>query len=192
MKTLQGGVVGNLVRHRTEQETAGPGHSLVADHDQVRVDFFGNLENRIGRIAVHRMPRDFHLEPSGDRGRPVKGEIHVLAGTEFMCHVSRRAARLFLVTPVRNRLEGAHDIERSPRHPGQFGRLTDRFAGRLGTVGTDNYALEQGHWSPIVVGGHRHPTPGTSPIWETPALANPQNRHRRFRSEWKATGLRRW
>ena len=47
-----GSVVGDLVRHAAEQEAPGAGHALVADHDQVRVDLLGDVEDGVGGIAL--------------------------------------------------------------------------------------------------------------------------------------------
>src|SRR5436305_6161053 len=47
-------VMGHLVRYRAEQEPLGAGHALVADHDQSRALLFGDIEDRVGGIALAR------------------------------------------------------------------------------------------------------------------------------------------
>ena len=46
--------MGDLVRHAAEQEALGAGHALVADHDQVGVGLLGDVEDRVGRVALAR------------------------------------------------------------------------------------------------------------------------------------------
>ena len=50
-----GRVVGDLVRHGAEQEALGAGHALVADDDQVGAALLGDVEDRVGRIALARV-----------------------------------------------------------------------------------------------------------------------------------------
>ena len=50
-----GRVVGDLVRHRAQQEALGAGHALVADDDQVGVVLLGDVEDGVGRVALARV-----------------------------------------------------------------------------------------------------------------------------------------
>ena len=54
-------VMGDLVRHAAEQEALRAGHALVADHDQVGVLLLGDVEDRVGRVALARVGLD--LDP---------------------------------------------------------------------------------------------------------------------------------
>ncbi len=47
-----GRVMGHLVRHRAEQEALRAGHPLVADDDQVGLLLLGDVEDRVGRVAL--------------------------------------------------------------------------------------------------------------------------------------------
>ena len=64
-------VVGDLVRDRAEQEPLGPGHALVADDDQVGGALLGDVEDRVGRVALARV--------DGDRDAGVAGHGRRLA-----------------------------------------------------------------------------------------------------------------
>ena len=50
-----GSVMRDLVRHAPEQEALGAGHALVADHDQVGALLLGDVEDRVGRVALARV-----------------------------------------------------------------------------------------------------------------------------------------
>ena len=58
-----GRVVGDLVRHRAEQEAPRAGHALVADDDQVRAALLGDVEDRVGRVALAREGLDLDARP---------------------------------------------------------------------------------------------------------------------------------
>ena len=45
-------MVGDLVRHRAEQEPLGAGHSLVSDHDQIALLLLGDVEDRVGGVSL--------------------------------------------------------------------------------------------------------------------------------------------
>ena len=45
-------MVADAVGHRAQQEALGARHALVAHHDQVGVVLLGNVENRVGGIAL--------------------------------------------------------------------------------------------------------------------------------------------
>ena len=69
-------MVRHLVRHRPEQEALGAGHALVADHDQVAAPLLGDVEDRVGGIALAREGLDLdarRLDAAGatDPARPV-------------------------------------------------------------------------------------------------------------------------
>ena len=64
-----GRVVGDLVRHRAEQEALRAGHALVADDDQVGLLLLGDVEDRVGRVALARVDLDLRRPPRA-RSRP--------------------------------------------------------------------------------------------------------------------------
>ena len=45
-------MVGDLVGHRAQQEALGSGHAPVADHDQVTALLLGDIDDRVGRVAL--------------------------------------------------------------------------------------------------------------------------------------------
>ena len=49
------GVVRHLVRDRAEQEALGARHALVADDDEVGADLLGDIEDRVGGVALARL-----------------------------------------------------------------------------------------------------------------------------------------
>ncbi len=53
-----GRVVRDLVRHGAEQEALRARHALVADHDQVGALLLGDVEDRVGRVALARVRVD--------------------------------------------------------------------------------------------------------------------------------------
>ena len=53
--------MGDVVGDAAEQEAAGPGHALVADHDQVGLGLFGDVEDRLGGVGLDRVGLD--LDP---------------------------------------------------------------------------------------------------------------------------------
>ena len=65
-----GRVVGDLVRHRAEQEALGAGHALVADDDQVGLLLLGDVEDRVGRVALARIQVDLRRPPRARPPRP--------------------------------------------------------------------------------------------------------------------------
>ena len=63
--------MGDLVRHRAEQEAPRAGHALVADDDEVGLRLLGHVEDRVGGIALPRVLLD--LDP---------GRLRDLLGTQ--------------------------------------------------------------------------------------------------------------
>ena len=53
--------MGDVVGDAAEEEAAGAGHPLVADDDQVGVGFLGDVEDRLGGVALDRVGLD--LDP---------------------------------------------------------------------------------------------------------------------------------
>ena len=47
-----GSVMGDVVGDAAEQEAARAGHPLVADDDQVGLDLLGDVEDRVGGVAL--------------------------------------------------------------------------------------------------------------------------------------------
>ena len=74
-----GRVVGDLVRHRAEQEALGAGHALVADHDQVGFPLLGDVEDRVRGIALTRVHVDRHAGLAADRRGRLERRVDVLA-----------------------------------------------------------------------------------------------------------------
>ena len=57
--------MGDVVRHAAEEVAARPGHPFVADHDQVGLHLFGDVQDGVGRVALDRM--GLRLDPGGGR-----------------------------------------------------------------------------------------------------------------------------
>src|SRR4051794_25082590 len=100
-------MVGDVVGDAAKQETARPGHALVTDHDQVGFGLFGDVEDRLGGLALDRMC--LHLDPllAGGRGGGVKNQIDVLARADLVLHIRRGAFLLAFDLPLRDRRVGA-------------------------------------------------------------------------------------
>ncbi len=85
-----GRVVRDLVRHAAEQEPLGARHALVADHDQVGVLLLGDVEDRVGRLAL--AGEGAHLDPGGldSAAACVEDRVDILARAHGVCDVIRR------------------------------------------------------------------------------------------------------
>ena len=80
--------MGDVVGDAAEQEAAGSGHALVADHDQIGVGLFGDVEDRLGRLALDRV--GLHLDPllARRRGGGIEDQVDVLARADLVLDVS--------------------------------------------------------------------------------------------------------
>ena len=58
--------MGDVVRHAAEQEPPRAGHALVADDDHVGLGLLGDVEDRVGRVALASVGVD--LDPGLLRG----------------------------------------------------------------------------------------------------------------------------
>ena len=87
-----GRVVGDLVRHRAEQEALGAGHALVADDDQVGAALLGDVEDRVGGVALARVASRLTPASSASRGRLASVASTSSRGLIIHCDVRRRLA----------------------------------------------------------------------------------------------------
>ena len=126
-----GRVVRDLVRHRAEQEALGPGHALVADDDQVGALLLGDVEDRVGGVALARERLD-RLRQRARASRCACSSTceHVLARVDrplasrgadaLLRSRSRRPARTRSRSAARARSSSASSIaceRRSPPYP---------------------------------------------------------------------------
>jgi hypothetical protein len=79
--------MGDVVGDAAEHEAAGAGHPLVADHDQVRLHLFGDVEDRLRRIALDRVGLDLDPLLAGVGGGGVEDEVDVLARADLVLDV---------------------------------------------------------------------------------------------------------
>ena len=79
--------MGDFVGDAAEQEPAGAGHALVADHDQVGLGLFGDAEDRLGGVALDRV--GLHLDAVFARigGGGVEDQVDVLARADLVLDV---------------------------------------------------------------------------------------------------------
>src|SRR5262245_8551488 len=139
---VAGSVVRDLVRNAAEQEPARTGHSLVPDEDEVGVVLLGDVEDRIGGIALSRMGDDLDALLLRRRRRPVEHELNVLARIDRVRDVARDP-RLLLPEPgLRHRLVGAHDLQLRVGELGELDGGLHRPGGGLRAIGSNHYALE--------------------------------------------------
>ena len=101
------GVMGDLVRHGSEQEPLGSREAAVADDDQVGALLFGDIENRVGRVALARERLDL-ADAGGTRlgSGLLEDREHVLSRLDHpLCRRHRNAlvARDEGRTPARRR-----------------------------------------------------------------------------------------
>ena len=73
----------------------GAGHALVADDDQVRPDLLGNVEDRVGRVALARVGLA-STPASRASGRRLEERVHVLARTDSVRDVAGNLLSLVL------------------------------------------------------------------------------------------------
>jgi len=99
--------MGDVVRDAAEDEAAGAGHALVADHDQVRLDLFGGAEDRLGGVAFERMRGDLDPLLAGLGGGGVEDEVDVLARADLVLNIRRSIALLVFDLALGDRGEGA-------------------------------------------------------------------------------------
>src|SRR6266516_4329906 len=148
-----GGVVGDLVRHAAEQEALRAGHPLVADHDQVRLDLLGDVQDRVGGIPLPRVALGFDPMLLRHADGAVERHVDVLPRANRVRDVSRRLTLLLAQAGLGNRLEGGHDFELRPRQLGELDRLANRLGRRVGAVCANHYALE--HWAHPILSARR-------------------------------------
>src|SRR5262249_45170041 len=70
-----GGVMGDLVGHRTEQEAPRAGHALVAHDDEVRLLLLGDLKDRSGGLALAGVGVHLDARLARDVGGVVQARI---------------------------------------------------------------------------------------------------------------------
>ena len=131
-----GRVVRDLVGHRAQQEALGAGHALVAHDDQVGAALLGDVEDRVGGIALAREGLDLDTGLLRQLGGLRERGVDVLARVGHPLDVGRQLAGLLAQARLRDRLVGAHELEAGAQLLRQVHRLADRFARGLGAVGT--------------------------------------------------------
>ena len=143
MQTLQGAWWETLFGTLPSRKRFAPGHSLVADHDQIGADLLGDVEDRVGGIALPRMRLDVDPLLLGKPGGGLEGDVHVLARTQRIGHVAGHLALLLADATAGDRLEGRHHAQLRAGELRQPDRLANSLARRLGAVGANHDALEQ-------------------------------------------------
>ena len=129
-----GRVVGDLVRHRAEQEALGAGHALVADDDEVRAALLGDVEDRVGRIALTGEDLDRRRRPRGSRAAAASSVASTSSrGLMIQCRSSRHGDRL-AQPRVGDRLVGADELDPRADRPRERRRLAHRLAGGVRAV----------------------------------------------------------
>jgi hypothetical protein len=137
-------VVGDPVRHRAEQEAAGAGHPLVADDDQVRVALLGDVEDRVGRIALAGEGLDLDARLADAVGGLAERGVDLLARVDHPLQVAGRLTRLLAQARLGDRLVGGHQADGRAERLGEVDGLGDRLAGRVGSVGAHDDRAEHG------------------------------------------------
>ena len=112
-----GSVVGDLVRHRAEQEALGAGHPLVADDDQVGPLLLGDVEDRVGRVALARERLDLDARAFDLLGGLAQRRLDVLARVDHPLQVLRHLAPLLAQALVGHGLEGGDEADRGADLP---------------------------------------------------------------------------
>jgi len=86
--------VGDVVGDAAEQEAAGAGHALVADHDQVGLGLLGDVEDRLSGVGLYRV--GLNLDPLflGRGCGGVEDQVDVLARADLVLDVRRGAGLL--------------------------------------------------------------------------------------------------
>ena len=134
----------DLVGHRAQQEALGAGHALVADDDEVGALLLGDVEDRVGRVALTREQRDLDALLLGHLGRGGERRVDVLARVDHPAHVVRRLRGLLAQPRRPDRREGGHDQQGRADVGRQLGGLADGLARRLGSVGAHHDRPEHG------------------------------------------------
>src|SRR6476659_9207846 len=111
-----GGVVRHLVRHAAQQEALGARHSLVAHHDQVGIDLLGDVQDRVGGIALAWVRRRLDTLLLRHADRALERHVDVLTRAGRVLDVAGHLTLLLTLDALRNPLEGSHDAELRARH----------------------------------------------------------------------------
>ena len=120
------------VRHRAEQEAPRPGHALVADDDQVGAALLGDVEDRVGGVAL--AGEDLHLDAglADDVGGLAERLVDLLARVDHPLQVRGRLPRLLAQARLGDRLVGRDETEGGSDRLGEVDRLVDGLAGGIG------------------------------------------------------------
>ena len=106
--------MGDLVRHRAEQEALGAGHALVADDDQVGAALLGDVEDRVGGSPSRAKVSTSTPASSTSLGRLAERRLDVLARVDHPLQVLRRLARLLAQALPGDRLVGGDESSVAP------------------------------------------------------------------------------
>ena len=103
---------------------------------------FGDVEDRLGRVALDRMGLDLDPLLAGVGGGGVEDEVDVLARADLVLDVGRGVALLALDLALGDRLVGADDAELGAGELGEVDGLAHGLGGGLRPVGTNHDASE--------------------------------------------------
>ena len=105
--------MGDLVGDAAEQEAPGPGHALVADHDQVGLDLLGDVEDRVGRVALAGVGLDLARPRPCAASVPASSSVRLTSSRGPISYWTSPGAERSSVLQAlpRHRLEGADDVE---------------------------------------------------------------------------------
>ena len=101
MSTLQGAWWLTLVRHAAEQEPPRAGHALVADDDEVGALLLGDVEDRVGRVALAGVGLGLDAALARGLGGAAQRRVDVLARVDHPLHVGRGLLGLLAQPPAR-------------------------------------------------------------------------------------------
>ena len=134
--------MGDLVRHASEQEALRSRHALVADHDQIGLRLLGDVEDRVGRVALAGMRLSLDVLLPRLARRAVEHQANVLTWVDGVPDVAGELGRLVAQALLGDRREGADDVQLGPGHLRQLDRLADGVRRRLRPVGANHDAAE--------------------------------------------------
>ena len=133
-------VVRDLVRDRAEQEALRAGHAAVADDDQIGALLLGDVEDRVGGVALARERLDLARRPRrrASCSASLEQREHVLARVDHPLEVLRDLDALVAQPLVGDRLVGADDLQPGAELARQVDRVADRGRGGVRSVGADD------------------------------------------------------